>query len=162
MNKMCQPTNHTKKQTNKKKNLVKEGVKHNSIMYYMTYETSRLLKLNNNNNKKKISQKVFNPLFIWLLMHHVSFWSISECLQLFNSCVWVPQCEKMDLKIIQSLLKMVQICKRCWKIQEFAGPGGFFWRTELGLTAQNKQGTHAQPSQNKQPVVDYPGNHTQY
>ncbi len=26
-----------------------------------------------------------------------------------------PQCEKMDLKIIQSLLEMVQICKRCWK-----------------------------------------------
>uniref|UniRef100_A0A672SS99 Uncharacterized protein n=1 Tax=Sinocyclocheilus grahami TaxID=75366 RepID=A0A672SS99_SINGR len=45
-------------------------------------------------------------------------------------CVWVitavdpekslscPQCEKMDLKIIQSLLERVQICKRCWKTKE--------------------------------------------
>jgi len=36
-----------------------------------------------------------------------------------------PQCEKMDLKIIQSLLERVQICKRCWKTEEFAGAGGF-------------------------------------
>ncbi len=28
-----------------------------------------------------------------------------------------PQCEKMDLKIIQSLLERVQICKRCWKLK---------------------------------------------
>jgi len=27
-----------------------------------------------------------------------------------------PQCENMDLKILQSLLARVQICKRCWKI----------------------------------------------
>ncbi len=27
----------------------------------------------------------------WLLMHRVSFWSISECLNLCNTCVWVPQ-----------------------------------------------------------------------
>ncbi len=26
-----------------------------------------------------------------------------------------PQCEKMDLKIIQSLLERVHICRRCWK-----------------------------------------------
>ncbi len=37
-----------------------------------------------------------------------------------------PQCEKMDLKIIQSLLERVQICRRCWKTEESAGPGGFF------------------------------------
>ncbi len=35
------------------------------------------------------------------------------------------QCEKMDLKIIQSLLERVQICKRCWKTEEYAGPGRF-------------------------------------
>ncbi len=33
-----------------------------------------------------------------------------------------PQCEKMDLKIIQSLLERIQICKRCWKTEE----SGFF------------------------------------
>ncbi len=37
-----------------------------------------------------------------------------------------PQCEKMDLKLIQSLLERVQICKRCWKTEESAGPGRFF------------------------------------
>ncbi len=34
-----------------------------------------------------------------------------------------PQCEKMDLKIIQSLLERVQIYKICWKTEE---PAGFF------------------------------------
>ncbi len=37
-----------------------------------------------------------------------------------------PQCEKMDLKIIQSLLERVQIHKKCWKTKEFVGPEGFF------------------------------------
>ncbi len=37
-----------------------------------------------------------------------------------------PPCEMMDLKIIQSLLERVQICTRCWKTEESAGPGGFF------------------------------------
>ncbi len=35
-----------------------------------------------------------------------------------------PQCENIDLKVIQSLLERVQICKRCWKTE--SGPGGFF------------------------------------
>ncbi len=38
-------------------------------------------------------------------MHRVSFWSISQCLNLFLIVVFeslnCPQCEKMDLKIIQ-------------------------------------------------------------
>ncbi len=37
-----------------------------------------------------------------------------------------PPCEKMDLKIKQSLMERVQICKRCWKTEESAGHGGFF------------------------------------
>ncbi len=42
--------------------------------------------------------------------------------------------------------------------------GGFFWRTALNLTVQNKQGTHEQPShKNKQKtVIDHSGNHTKY
>ncbi len=36
-----------------------------------------------------------------------------------------PQCEKMDLKIIQSLLERVQICKKCWKTAESTEHGGF-------------------------------------
>ncbi len=46
------------------------------------------------------------------LMHHVSFCSISECLNLFFFFFFFffeslncPHCEKMDLKIIQSLLE---------------------------------------------------------
>ncbi len=63
------------------------------------------------------NSKSFHPR---LLMHRVFFWSISECLNLFNSCVEsinCPQCEKMDLKIIQSLLETVQICKNAGKLQ---------------------------------------------
>ncbi len=37
-----------------------------------------------------------------------------------------PQCEKMDLKIIQSLLERVKICRRCWKTEGSAGCAGFF------------------------------------
>ncbi len=111
--------------------------------------------------------KGFHPR---LLMHCVSFWYISECLNLFSQQQQIvvfeflicSLCEKLDLKIIQSLLERVQICKICWKTEESAGHGGFFWRTVLGLTVQNKQGTHEQPSQNKTTVVDHPGNHTQY
>ncbi len=39
-----------------------------------------------------------------------------------------PQCEKMDLKIIQSLLERVQICRKYWKTKECAGAGGFSLR----------------------------------
>ncbi len=35
------------------------------------------------------------------------------------------QCEKMDLKIIQSLLERVKICRRCCKTEESAEHGGF-------------------------------------
>ncbi len=37
-----------------------------------------------------------------------------------------PRCEKMDLKIIQSLLERLKICKRCWKTDGSAELGGFF------------------------------------
>ncbi len=82
--------------------------------------------------------KIFTPL---LLMHHISFRSISECLNRFLIVVFkslnCPQGEKMHLKIIQSLLERVQICKSCWKTEDPAGHGGFFWRTALSLTVQN-------------------------
>ncbi len=53
----------------------------------------------------------FVTLALRELMHRISFWSISECLNepflivVFESLNY-PQCEKMDLKIIQSLLEM--------------------------------------------------------
>ncbi len=37
-----------------------------------------------------------------------------------------PQCENMDLIIIQSLLERVKVCRRCWKNKECAEAGGFF------------------------------------
>ncbi len=40
-----------------------------------------------------------------------------------------PQCENMDLKMIQSLLERVK--KWCWNTEEYAGNGGNFWRTVL-------------------------------
>jgi len=55
------------------------------------------------------------------------------------------QCEKIDLKIIQSLLERFQISKWCWKTE---GPEGLFWRKVL-LNCSTNQGTQEQPSQNK-------------
>ncbi len=82
--------------------------------------------------------KIFTPR---LLMHRIPFRSISECLNRFVIVVFkslnCPQGEKMHLKIIQSLLERVQICKSCWKTEDPAGHGGFFWRTALSLTVQN-------------------------
>ncbi len=69
----------------------------------------------------------------------------------YESPNWA-QCEKLDLKIIQSLLERVHICRRCWK----TGAGGFF------LTAQDQQGTREQLSQNIKTVVDHPENDTDY
>ncbi len=43
-----------------------------------------------------------------------------------NESLSCAQCEKMDLKIIQSLLEKVQICRRCWKTKECAEAGGLF------------------------------------
>ncbi len=94
-------------------------------------------------------QKVFTPR---LLMHRISFWSITECFNLFNSCVWVPQLSSVWKDGSQNhtvTAVRVQIYKRCWKTEDSAEHGGFFWRTVLSLTVQNKQGTHEQPSQNK-------------
>ncbi len=64
-----------------------------------------------------------------------------------------PPCENMDLKIIQSLLERVQICRRCWKTKECAGAGGFF-------SAQDQRRTHEQISQHRKTAVDHPGNDT--
>ena len=117
--------------------------------------------LNKKNLDLFILFKSFHPPALnascFLLKHQ---WMFEPFLIVVFESLSCPQCEKMDLKIIQSLLERVQICKKCWKTEESAGPGDFFWRTELSLTAQNKQGTHEQPSQNKKTVVDHPGNHT--
>ncbi len=95
-------------------------------------------------------QKVFTPMasnaLCFLLEHQ---WMFEPFLIVVFESLNCPQCEKMDLKIIQSLLERVQICKICWKTEESAGHGGLFWRTVLSLTVQNKQGTREQPSQNK-------------
>ncbi len=62
-------------------------------------------------------------------MHRVSFWSISECGEPFLIVVFesinCPQCEKMDLKIIQSLLERGSNMQKCWKTAESTERGGF-------------------------------------
>ncbi len=40
--------------------------------------------------------------------------------------------------------------QKCWKTKAFVGAEGFFRRTAGSLTVQDKQGTHEQPSLNKQ------------
>ncbi len=73
------------------------------------------------------------------------------------------QCEKMDLKIIQSTIIIVgkgSNTQKCWTTKAFVGPEGFFWMTADSLTAQDKQGTHEQLSLNKNTAVDHSGNNT--
>ncbi len=73
-----------------------------------------------------------------------------------------PQCEKMDLKIIQSLLERVQICKNAGKLQNLQNVEDLseeqcsvqLFRTNKGL--MNNQ------HKTKETVVDHPGNLTQY
>ncbi len=94
----------------------------------------------------------------------VSFLSISECLNLFNSCVWVPQLSSAWKDISQNhtvcLLERVQICKS----EDSAGHGGFIWRTAVILTVQNKLGTHGTQGTTtitkQKTAVDHPGNHS--
>ncbi len=107
-------------------------------------------------------QKVFTPR---LLMHRVSFWSISECFNLFNSCVWVHQLSSVWKDGSQNHTVTAgkgSNMQKCWKTAESTERGGFVWRTVLSSTVQNKQGTHEQPTQNKRTVMDHPGNLTQY
>ncbi len=60
------------------------------------------------------------------------------------------QGEKMDLKIIQSLLERVQIHKKRLKTKGFVGAEGFFWRTAASFNVKDKKGTNEQLSLNKQ------------
>ncbi len=62
-------------------------------------------------------QKVFTPR---LLMHRVFFWSISECLNLFNSCVWVPQLSSVWKDGSQNHTVTAgkgSNMQKCWKLQ---------------------------------------------
>ncbi len=58
-----------------------------------------------------------------------------------------PQCEKMDLKIIQSLLERVQIHKNAGKPKNLWKLKGFS-EEQLSLIVQDKQETHEQLSLN--------------
>ncbi len=49
-----------------------------------------------------------------------------------------PQCENMDLKIIQSLLERVQICRRCWKTKECVGSGDFSEEQQLNCSGPTR------------------------
>ncbi len=63
-----------------------------------------------------------------------------------------PQCEKMDLKIIQSLLERVEICKNAGKLQNLQNVEDLS-EEQLSSTVQNKQGTHEQPTQIKIRII---------
>ncbi len=64
-----------------------------------------------------------------------------------------PRCEKMDLKIIQSLLERVKK-QTLWDLKDFSR------RTADSLTVQDEQGTHEQLSLNKNTAVDHSKNNT--
>jgi len=61
-------------------------------------------------------------IHLQLLMHCVSFWSISACVIFFLIFVF----ESLNFTLFTRSLERVQICKRCWKTERFAGPDGFF------------------------------------
>ncbi len=107
-------------------------------------------------NSKNVHPPALNAS-CFLLEHQ---WMFEPFLIIVFESLSCPPGEKMDLKIIQSLLERVQIPKICCKTGESAGHGGFFWRTEISLTVQNKQGTHEQPQKKKQTWIIR--NHTQY
>lgn len=63
-------------------------------------------------------QKFIPP---WFIMHHVSYCRMFSAVVIVESFSY-PQCEKMDLKVIEQRLERGQVCKRCWKSKECAGP----------------------------------------
>ncbi len=73
-----------------------------------------------------------------------------------------PQCEKMDLKIIQSLLERVQICKNAGKLQNLQNVEDLSEEQCSVQLFRTNKGLIEQPTQNKRTVVDHPGNLTQY
>ncbi len=84
-----------------------------------------------------------------------------------NSCIWVscPQCEKMNLKIIQSLLERIQIHKNVGKPKNLWDLKDFSEEQQAVLTVQDKQGTHEQLSlkqtnKQKKNSCDHSGNNT--
>ncbi len=108
------------------------------------------------------NSKSFHPPAInasCVLLEHQ--WMFEPFLIVVFESLNCPQCEKMDLKIIQSLLERVQICKNAGKLQNLQNVEDLS-EEQLSSTVQNKQGTHEQPTQNKRTVVDHPGNLTQY
>ena len=113
-------------------------------------EKNTIFRQNKKNVHISILFKSFHPpalnAWFFLLEHQ---WAFEPSVIVAYESLSCPQCEKMDLKIIQSLLERVQIHKKCWKTKEFVGPEGFFWRTAGSLTVQDKQGTHEQLSVNK-------------
>ncbi len=67
---------------------------------------------------------LFKSFHARLLMHRVTWMFEPFLIVVFESLNCAP-CEKMDLKIIQSLLERAQICRRCWKTEESAGHEDF-------------------------------------
>ncbi len=103
-------------------------------------------------NSKSLHPPALNVLCC--LLEHESMFS-PYIIAMYESPNY-PPCEKINLKIIQSLLERVQICRNRWKTKECAGAVGFFWRTADSWTAQQ------QLSLNRKTVVDHPGNNTRY
>ncbi len=62
----------------------------------------------------------------WLLMHRFPFGASVSIWTFCNSCISCPLCEKMHLKIIQSLLERVQLHKNAakpnylWDLRDFS------------------------------------------
>ncbi len=86
-------------------------------------------------------------------------WAFESSVILAYESLSCPRCEKMDLKIIQSLLERVQIHKNAGKPNNLWELNDFSEERADSLIVQDKQGTHEQLSLNNT-AVDHSGNST--
>ncbi len=104
--------------------------------------------VNNFNKIREIIQNACYFLFSTVLSKMFPSGASVNVWTFFNSCVWVHQLSSVWKDGSQNHTVTAgkgSNMQRCWKTEESAGHGGFFWRTVLSLTIQNKQGTHEQP-----------------
>ncbi len=102
------------------------------------------------------NSKSFQPP---LLMHRVFFWSISECLNLFNSCVWVHQLSSVWKDGSQNHTVTAgkgSNMQKCWKTAESTERGGFVWRTVLSSNCSEQTRDSWTTNTKQKTVLDHP------
>ncbi len=114
-------------------------------------------------NKKNIHIFMFKcfhalALNVWFfLLEHQ--WPFESSVIVANESLSCPRCEKMDLKIIQSLLERVQIHKNAVK-QRICGTWRIFLKNSRQFNCSGQTGDSWTLSLNTETAVDHSGNNT--